>query len=91
MAEIVARKPQNGVKTAICDREGDIFELFQFAQEEQVGFIVRGVRNRRIEDGGTLYKVLQETAVAQTLKMQIARRTPEPPREVTLSLRWATS
>jgi hypothetical protein len=74
----------------ICDREGDIFELFQFAQEEQVGFIVRGVRNRRIEDGGTLYKVLQETAVAQTFKMQIARRTPEPPREVTLSLRWAT-
>jgi hypothetical protein len=74
----------------ICDREGDIFELFQFAQEEQVGFIVRGGRNRRIEDGGTLYKVLQETAVAQTFNLQIGRRASELPREVILSLRWAT-
>jgi hypothetical protein len=74
----------------ICDREGDIFELFQLADDEDVHFIVRAVRNRRLEEGGKLYEVLEQTEVAEYFTLAIPRRPQEKAHSVTMALRYAT-
>lgn len=88
---------ENSLKTSIkrqvitvCDREGDIFELFQLAQEAGVDFIVRAVRNRCLEAGGKLYELLEQTEVADHFTLEIPRRPNEQARLVTMALRYAT-
>jgi hypothetical protein len=74
----------------VCDREGDIFELFQVAQQEQVNFIVRAVRNRRLEEGGLLYDGLNQVSDETYFMLNIPRRPQEAPRTVKMCLRYTT-
>ena len=74
----------------ICDREGDIFELFQVARREQVNFIVRAVRNRRLEEEGLLYDELGQVSNTTDFMLEIPRRPQEASRSVKMMLRYTT-
>lgn len=73
----------------VCDREGDIYELFALAQQQADGFIVRVVRNRRIAEGGLLEEALAQREVATTYTLDVARRAQSEPRQAQMSLRYA--
>lgn len=91
------RSMQNSLKmgedrsiVTVCDREGDVYELFQSAKNAPMYFVVRAVRNRRLEGGGKLYDVLSQTTVAQTFTLDIPRRPQQTARSVEMALRYAT-
>ena len=85
----VQRVPQQQVIT-VCDREGDIYELFATAQAQAAHFIVRAVRNRRTVGGKLLEQALVESAQVSTFTLDYPRRPQTEPEGVTMTLRYAT-
>jgi hypothetical protein len=74
----------------VCDREGDVYELFQTAHTHEAQFIVRAVRDRRTQPGELLETAIAKTAVAGRMTVAIARRPQEETQAVTLALRFTT-
>jgi len=73
----------------VCDREGDIYELFQVAQQQEANFIVRAVRNRRLESGDTLFEAVSALPPASQIGVEIAARRRLATRTAQLELRYA--
>jgi hypothetical protein len=74
----------------VCDREADIYELFQEAHDQQAAFIVRASRNRRLEDAALLYSHLRELSAASTFTLRVRRQVNQAEREAVVELRYAT-
>jgi hypothetical protein len=74
----------------ICDREADVYELFQDAHNREEDFIVRAVRNRRLEEAPLLREHLGEISPAATYQLTVQRQDNQAEREATVELRYAT-
>jgi hypothetical protein len=71
----------------VCDREGDVYELFQLAQQQGAKFIVRAVRNRRLESGNTLFEAVAALQPVGEIPVEIASRRSLATRTAQLELR----
>lgn len=74
----------------VCDREADIYELFQDAHNRGAKFIVRAVRNRRLDEGGLLYEHLETVSVSSAFSVEVAARGGQAARQAQVELRYAT-
>lgn len=74
----------------VCDREADIYELFQEAERTGTGYIVRAVRNRQLEEGKNLYDWLDQTPVATNYVVDIQRQKEQAARQAHVNLRYTT-
>jgi hypothetical protein len=74
----------------ICDREADIYELFQEAHNRDLAFIVRASRNRRLEDAPLLREHLRGLSAVSTYRLTVHRQVNQDEREAVLELRYAT-
>jgi hypothetical protein len=89
LKQSVQSAPEQQVIT-VCDREGDIYELFATAQAHAAHFIVRAVRNRRTAGGELLEQALAQTAAVSTFTLLYPRRPQAQPEGVSMTLRYAT-
>lgn len=71
----------------VCDREADVYELFQYAHDAEQHFIVRAARDRRLADAPNLKTQLAQTPVSQTYTITVGRQDNRPEREATVELR----
>ncbi len=74
----------------VCDREADLYELFQESQNRQLDFIVRVVRNRRLEDLTLLYEHLDDVQVSDTYEVTVPRQQNQAERVASVELRYTT-
>lgn len=74
----------------VCDREADIYELFQDAHNQDMSFIVRATWNRRLENAPLLSDHLREISAVSTYRLTIHRQVNQEEREAELELRYAT-
>jgi len=74
----------------VCDREADIYELFQESQNQQLDFIVRVVRNRRLEEISLLYEHLNAVEVSDTYEVTVQRQQNQAERVAQVELRYTT-
>lgn len=74
----------------ICDREADIYELFQEAANRNLDYIVRASRNRRLEDAPLLRHHLGEISVADTYTIKVRRQVNQSERMANVELRYTT-
>jgi hypothetical protein len=89
LAQSVTHAPVHQVVT-VCDREGDIYELFASAQAQDAYFVVRMAHNRRTDDGVLVDQGLAEQGQATTFTLCLPRRPQSAPQTVTMQLRYAT-
>jgi hypothetical protein len=75
----------------VCDREGDIYELFDKAIQSGRHFLIRIVHNRMTVENGQILDAIRETPIKGRVKALIPRdsRRNVKEREVTLQLRYA--
>jgi hypothetical protein len=71
----------------ICDREGDIYELFDLAAKQKELFLVRVTQNRMTTDGKLMLSELKAQAVKGQLVVRIGRNPLEhtPTRNVLMN------
>jgi hypothetical protein len=74
----------------ICDREADIYELFQEAHNRAVDFVVRAVRNRRLEDADLLHDQLRTLSPSARYELTVQRQRDQAERQATVELRYTT-
>lgn len=74
----------------VCDREADIYELFQFAHQRGIDFVVRAVRNRRLEDAPLLGDQLGAISPAAQYTVTVQRQHNQAERQATVALRYTT-
>jgi len=74
----------------ICDREADIYELFQDAHNRGQHFIVRATKDRRLAEAPGLYDRLEQTPVSETYTITVRRQVNRPEREAEVELRMTT-
>jgi Transposase Tn5 dimerisation domain/Transposase DNA-binding len=72
----------------ICDREADIYEVFQMAHQQQVDFIIRVKHNRSLEDVGLLHDHLNRIEVAETSTITVQRQRDQAERDAQVALRY---
>ena len=84
-------EPQPAWQTVtICDREADIYELFQEAHNLGAGFIVRAVRDRKLENDSGLKAVLLQLPCLLQFKLQLERHDGQTARQAQVELRYTT-
>lgn len=74
----------------VCDREADIYELFQYAHDQHGHYIIRVKSNRRLHDGGTLNDRLAQTPFASQFTIALPRRVQEHAQDIQLAMRFTT-
>lgn len=74
----------------VCDREADIYELFQDAVNHERDFIVRVCRDRRLEDATLLYDPLGEISAADTYTITVHRQVNQAERQAVGEIRYVT-
>lgn len=87
---LYATQPSPVQTMTVCDREADIYELFQEAKRTNRNYIVRAVRNRRLEDGKRLYQTLDKTPMAATYAVSVHRQKEQAARQAQVALRYTT-
>jgi hypothetical protein len=92
LEETVSLSPEGVQVVTICDREGDIYELFVEAQKAGTGLLVRAAQNRAVMDAktGLLWDTAASTAPVRHLKVQVPARVKEPAREAVVSVRFSS-
>lgn len=74
----------------VADREADVYDYFQLAQELDIDILVRAAWNRRIEQSeGYLWEHMAQAPVWQTIKITVPRKGRKPQREAVLSIRFS--
>jgi hypothetical protein len=74
----------------VADREADIYELFQDSRNRDIDFVVRAVRNRRLEDAPLLRNQLGEISPAARYTLTVQRQRNQAERQATVELRYTT-
>lgn len=74
----------------VGDREADIYELFQDSRNRDIDFVVRAVRNRRLEDAPLLRDHLGEISPATQYTLTVQRQRNQAERQATVELRYTT-
>lgn len=89
-AEALARLPQAEHRTVLCDREGDIYDLFAELPDDRTTLVVRSRTDRRVIGGGVagkLHDVLAE-APAAPAEITVARSGQRARRAVAVEVRF---
>lgn len=61
----------------VCDREGDFYELFNYAEQEKEKFVIRIIQNRSTDDGEKIMDELhKEAAMGQMYDILAGIRRP---------------
>jgi hypothetical protein len=73
----------------ICDREGDMYELFEKASKEDRLFVIRIVQNRLTVSGGKIIDEIKLSPQLGSLEIKVPRNSHknQPEREATLTIR----
>lgn len=74
----------------VCDREADVYELFQEAHNRGVDFIVRAAQNRRLEDAPLLRDHLRAISPSARYELTVQRQHDQAQRQATVELRYTT-
>jgi hypothetical protein len=74
----------------VCDREADVYELFQEADQQNLDYIVRASRNRRLEDAPLLRDHLGQISAADRYTITVRRQVNQAQRVATVALRYST-
>lgn len=76
--------PEGKRSIHICDREGDFYELFDFAEQKEQNFLIRIVQNRMTSDGKKLMDELKKEPFKGSMYVHVARnpKTSTPDRNV---------
>ena len=85
---VVPKLPKRVI--TVCDREADVYELFQDAVNREMDFIVRATRNRRLEEAPLLRDHLGEITAAGTYSITIQRQGDQAKRRATVEIRYTT-
>jgi len=72
----------------VCDREGDVYELFQLAHQQNAKFIVRAAKNRRLDDGNLLLETVATLTSVGEIEVEMASRRNLDCRSARLALRY---
>jgi hypothetical protein len=88
-ARMARRMPQTHLIVS-GDRESDIFELFDQAEDapENLHLLVRAQHDRLLSSGEKLWQNLWQQPVQGTMRVRVPRREHHPARVATLELRW---
>lgn len=88
-ARIARRMPQTHLVTS-GDRESDIYEIYDQAQEapENLHLLVRAQHDRLLSSGEKLWHNLGQKPLQGTLEVRVPRRQNHPGRVATLEVRW---
>jgi hypothetical protein len=75
----------------VCDREGDIYELFDMAIQSGRHFLVRIAQNRMTVENGEIPEEIRKTGYKGRIRAKIPRdsRNTVKEREAALQLRYA--
>jgi hypothetical protein len=73
LTQSVQHLPAHQVVT-VCDREGDIYELFATAAAQDAHFLVRMVRNRRTDAGMLVAEALAQGGPQTYYPLRVGRR-----------------
>jgi len=91
MEEAAANAPAHVKLIHICDREGDIYELYALAERTGEAFIIRAAHDRLNTDNKKIVERLYDTEVTGRVKVTIpanhAAKTKE--REVVMKVRYS--
>lgn len=82
--------PASKSVVTVCDREGDVYELFQYAQDVGQHFLVRATQDRSVKNAPTLKKQLEQTPTSDTYTLLVERQNNRPAREATVALRMTS-
>jgi len=76
----------------VCDREGDIYEMFALAQGQAAALLVRASSDRRLADEATakLWAQVGRQPLAGTLLVAIPARDNQPARQAVVQVRFTT-
>jgi hypothetical protein len=74
----------------VGDREADIYELYQEAQTTETSYIIRVVRNRRLEDERLLKEALADCEFVTQFEVEVARQARQEKRTAEVSLRYTS-
>ena len=88
--ELNGALPASKAVITVCDREGDVYELFQYAHDVEQHFIVRATRDRCLENAPTVKKHLAQIPVSQTYTIPVRRQDSRPAREARVELRMTS-
>lgn len=80
-----------GVRTlTVCDREADIYEMFELADQEEAGLLVRARFNRALVDEflGKLWAKVEQSAIAGQLRVHVPKSDKQPERDAVVSIRF---
>lgn len=74
----------------VCDREGDIFELFKKAEDEGQEYLIRASHNRKTEPETYLFESLSKQPEAGEVTVNVPRNVKQhtPARKAVLSIRF---
>lgn len=82
--------PEGVQLVTVCDRESDIYEFFDLAQQLDAAVVVRAAQDRRVEgERGRLWAIVQAGPQAGTMQVHIPARDKQPAREAQLAVRFA--
>jgi len=76
--------------TLVEDREGDIYKQFSDVPEKNVHLLVRNSQNRRLDNGKTLHKHLDELSVQGTYELEVMKGNTSgfQKRKVTMQVKY---
>jgi hypothetical protein len=88
--EALGRLHASAHRTVLCDREGDIYDLFATLPDDRTTLVVRSRTDRRIvgdRAGGKLYDALAQ-AMGVSAEIEIARSGQRGRRTAAVEVRW---
>lgn len=83
--------PKGVQVVTVCDREGDIYEMFTLAQKPQASLLVRASADRRLdEESKSLWAKTERQKTVGGLTVHITGNDKRPERDATVSVRFCT-
>lgn len=74
----------------VADREADIYDLFATPRRAGVHLLIRATHNRLVDDAARyLWAAIKQSPVQGQVTIELRRKDNQPPRQATLTVRYA--
>ena len=92
LSQTVERTPAGVEVVTVCDREGDIYEMFTLAQEKEAKLLVRASFDRLLADEAVdhLWQKVEQQDMVGELTVAITQNQQQTARQATVSLRFTS-
>ena len=88
--EQAAGRCPNSRLVTVCDREADIYELFELAHRQGHELLVRAMQDRTLHDGGgQLWPHMESLPPAAEVELAVPRHAKQPARTARMAVRFA--